>query len=75
MHTCGGCSAMKRMVRPRSCSCSMRAFSAALGSTGRFFRIGVATSPGHSAVARRPCAPCSMLNECVSAIMPALLAV
>ena len=75
MHTCGGISAMKRIVRPRSSSWSMRAFSSALGSTGRFFRIGVATSPGQSAVARRPWMHSSMLNEWLSAIIPALLAV
>ena len=33
-HTCAGSSAMKRMVPPRSCGCSMRARSCALGGTG-----------------------------------------
>jgi len=43
MHTRGGMLATKAMVRPRSSGCSILACSSSLGTTGRNFRIGVAT--------------------------------
>ena len=51
MQAWAGISAMKRMVLPRSCGCSIFARSAALGGTGRRSMIGVATSAGQIAQA------------------------
>jgi len=53
MHTRGGMLATKAMVRPQSSGCSILACSASVGTTGRSFRIGVATSPGEKQQARR----------------------
>ena len=44
--TCGGISATKRIVRPRSSAFSIRSRSSGDGGTGRVLRMGVATSPG-----------------------------
>jgi hypothetical protein len=54
MQTRGGMEATKAMVRPQSSGCSILACSASDGTTGRSFRIGVATSPGDRQQARRP---------------------
>ena len=69
-----GSVAMNRMVLPRSSACSMRARSCGGGGTGRFSRIGVATSPGRIEVARMPLAPSSMLRDSVSATTACLVA-
>ena len=49
MQTRAGMLATNAMVRPQSSGCSIFACSASLGTTGRSFRIGVATSPGEVA--------------------------
>src|SRR5438876_3343061 len=67
MHTRGGMLATKAMVRPQSSGCSIVACSSADGTTGRDFRIGVATSPGDRQQARKPLTHSSMLKEWVSA--------
>ena len=70
-----GMLATNAMVRPRSSGWSMRACSSSLGTTGRNFRIGVATSPGDRQHARRPLTHSSMLNEWVSASTACLVVV
>ena len=50
--TRGGRLATKAMVRPRSSGCSIVACSASEGTTGRCFKMGVATSPGERQQAR-----------------------
>ncbi len=65
---------MNRIVLPRSSACSMRARSSGGGGTGRFSRIGVATSPGSTEVARMPFMHSSMLIDSVSAITARLVA-
>src|ERR1700749_2345237 len=75
MQTRGGMLATKAMVRPRSSGCSILACSSSLGTTGRSFRIGVATSPGDRQQARRPLTHSSMLKECVSASTACLVVV
>ena len=70
----GGSVAMKSIVLPRSSACSMRARSACDGGTGRFSRIGVATSPGRIEVARMPFTHSSMLIDSVRAMIARLVA-
>src|SRR3990167_372082 len=62
-----GIVATKAMVRPRSTSCNIRSCSALGGTTGRLFRIGVATSAGQMTQARTPLTPSSALMVSVSA--------
>ena len=62
------------MVSPRSSACSMRSRSCCGGGTGRFSRIGVATSPGSTEVARMPFMHSSMLIDSVSATTAVLVA-
>ena len=75
MQTRGGMLATKAMVRPRSSGCSIRACSFSLGTTGRNFRIGVATSPGDRQHARRPLTHSSILKEWVNASTACLVEV
>ncbi len=69
-----GIDATNRTVLPRSSACSMRARSSCEGGTGRFSRIGVATSPGRIDVARMPFMHSSMLIDSVSAMTARLVA-
>src|SRR5438046_10288007 len=75
MQTRGGMLATKAMVRPRSSDCSILACSSSDGTTGRCFRIGVATSPGDRQHARKPLTHSSMLKEWVSASTACLVVV
>ena len=61
MQTRFGRVATKKMTSPRSSACSMRARSSALTGTGRWSRIGVATSPGQMTDERMPLSNSSML--------------
>jgi hypothetical protein len=62
------------MVFPRSSACSIFARTSGGGGTGRFSRIGVATSPGSTEVARMPFTPSSMLIDSVRATTACLVA-
>src|SRR5438876_156241 len=68
-----GSVAMNRMVLPRSSACSMRARSCAGGGTGRFSRIGVATSPGRNAVAIFATSGLSATSTASASPLPAAL--
>src|SRR3979411_509050 len=75
MQTRGGMLATKAMVRPRSSDWSILARCSPEGTTGRNFRVGVATAPGDRQHARKPLTHSSMLNEWVSASTACLVVV
>ena len=54
MHTCGGISTTKRSVLSMSRGCNIWARSSGLGGIGRWSIVGVATSAGLGAQARKP---------------------
>ena len=59
---------------PQSSACTILALSSALTGIGRLSRMGVATSPGHTAVARMPWMHSSMFRLSVIALTPNLAA-
>ena len=73
-HVRAGMLATKRIAAPRSSDWVMRSCSSLEGGTGRFLRMGVATSPGRMEVARMPFTHSSMLIDSVSAITARLVA-
>ena len=57
-----------------SSACTMRSRISWEGGTGRLFKMGVATSPGNSDVARMPLAHSSILMDSLNANTARLVA-